>query len=223
MRILRGNKASTNRQRRLVHHTLTLISMSFHLLPLRRRRAGFSLIEISLSLAIMGFAFVGVLGLMSNGLSTFHRSIDATTSAQIADRVIHDAQQADFNALIDAKNITSAIPDPAYSFRAPSISAPAFRYFDVEGKEIVPQSTALSAEEQRRAVYQVNVRIRPFADLPRPALAKTPQLAQLTIQVIHLGGNALAEVETSDGPNQNLLKVHGQPIYTYATLVARNE
>lgn len=198
--------------------------MSLRLLSLRRRRAGFSLIEISLSLAIMGFAFVGVLGLMSNGLSTFHRSIDATTSAQIADRVIHDAQEADFNALIDAKNITSALPDPSYSFRAPSVSAPAFRYFDVEGKEIVPLSQAqLSAEEQRRAVYQVNVRIRPFADLPRPALGKTPQLAQLTIQVIHLGGNALADVETADGPTQNLLKVQGQPVYTYATLVARNE
>ncbi len=198
--------------------------MSHHFLPITRRRAGFSLIEVSLALAVMGFAFVGILGLMSNGLSTYHDSIDATVSAQLAQRAIHDAQQADFNTLVDAKGIAGRPADPSFSFRAPSVSAPAFRYFDAEGNEIVPQSTAqLSESERLRATYQVNVRVRPYADLPRPVLAKTPQLAQLTVQVIHLHGNAIGDVETADGANQNLLKTRGVPVYTYATLVARNE
>ena len=195
-----------------------------HLLK-KRRAAAFSLIEVSLSLAVVGVGFVSLLGLLGNGLSQYRESIDATVTSQLAQRVINDAQQADFSTLVDAKAIANVAPSPDFSFRAPSLNAPAFRYFDAQGTEIIPEAAGgLSERERTRATYQVNVRIRPFADLPRVAQAKAPSLAQLTIQVVHLHGSTTLDVEPEDGPRHHLFKVpSGIPVYTYATLVGRNE
>jgi uncharacterized protein (TIGR02598 family) len=191
----------------------------------RPSAAGFSLIEVSLALAVVGVGFVSTLGLMGSGLSQYRSSMDATMTAQIAQRVINDAQQADFSSLVDIKALADVAPDPNFSFRAPLINAPGFRYFDAQGTEIFADDQAgLSPEELAKTVYQVNVRIRPFGDIPRPSLSKQPHLAQLTVQVVHLHGPVLREVEKAEGPKQNLFQAQaGIPVYTYAALVGRNE
>lgn len=84
------------------------------------RRSAFSLIEVTLAIGIVGFAFIPMMGLLPTGLNVFHQSIGVSVSAQIAQRVIGEAQQTDFTTL---------------SSLAGSSGAPT-RYFDNEGGEI---------------------------------------------------------------------------------------
>lgn len=65
--------------------------------PPTRRAAGFSLIEVTLALGIIAFAFLAVFGLLPVGLDTFRRSMDRTEAAQIAQRLVAEAQQTPFD------------------------------------------------------------------------------------------------------------------------------
>lgn len=68
----------------------------------RRPRAGstgFSLVEVTLAIGIVGFAFVAIFGLLPTGLHLFRSAIDASVQTQIVQRVVADAQQTDFDAL----------------------------------------------------------------------------------------------------------------------------
>jgi uncharacterized protein (TIGR02598 family) len=64
-----------------------------------RRAAGFSLVEVALSLGIIAVAFVPLLGLLPLGLDVSRRAIDTTIGAQIAQQLRTEAQQTDFSAL----------------------------------------------------------------------------------------------------------------------------
>lgn len=173
---------------------------------------GFSLVEISAALGIVSFAFVALLGLMANGVSKFRGAMDTTITAQIASRMINDAQQAEFSELIGSQG------SPVSAERT------AIRYFDEQGNEVVPAEDSLSPAEQLRAVYRVGTRVRPQAELPEGHFSDTPQLAQVTVQVVHVPGEVNLEVESRDGAGQNLFKAgSGIPVYTYSALVARTQ
>lgn len=175
-----------------------------------RGQRGFSLVEISAALGIVSFAFVALLGLMADGVGKFRGAMDTTITAQIASRMINDAQQAEFSELVGSHE------SPENTERK------AVRYFDEQGNEIVPAEESLSPAEQLRVVYRVGTRVRPQAELPQGYFSDTPQLAQVTIQVVHVPGEADLEVETRDGAGQNLFKAGpGVPVYTYSALVAR--
>lgn len=174
---------------------------------------GFSLVEISAALGIVSFAFVALLGLMANGVGQFREAMDTTITAQIASRMINDAQQAEFSELVSSKGSSGSAEDLG------------IRYFDEQGNEIIPaQEGELSASEQLRIIYRVGTRVRPQAELPRHSVSDTPQLAQVTVQVAHSPGAAELEVETREGAGQNLFKTRpGIAVFTYSTLVARNQ
>lgn len=175
-------------------------------------QGGFSLVEISAALGIVSFAFVALLGLMANGVGQFREAMDTTITAQIASRMINDAQQSEFSELVNP-NGTSGYTEEV-----------GIRYFDEHGNEILPsQDGELSTEEQLRVVYRVGTRIRPQAELPRHTLSNTPNLAQVTVQVAHSPGATELELESKDGATQNLFKRRpGVAVFTYSTLVARN-
>ena len=185
----------------------------------------FTLVEISLALAVLGVGFLSVIGLMGTGLSQYRHVMDTTVTAQIAQRVINDVQQSDFTQLVDTAAARSAANDRAFSFRAPRIDAPALRYFDDQGSELLPREDGeISDAAQSRAVYQVNVRIRPIAEVPNSELIGTPQLAQVTVEVAHYPTPGQIEIESAPGALQNLFKATaGVPVHTYAVLVGRNE
>jgi uncharacterized protein (TIGR02598 family) len=82
----------------------------------RDRRGAFSLVEVTLAIGIVGFAFVSILGMLPIGLNTFHKAMDASVTAQIAQRVIGSVQQTDFSLVANA--------------------IPSARYFDGEGEEV---------------------------------------------------------------------------------------
>lgn len=203
------------------------------------QRAAFSLVEVALAIAVLSFAVIGILSLMSSGLGNYRKVMDTTIAAQIAQRVVNDAQQASYRALTDAAGQTAS-PDVAqvekdgkvYSFRAPKVNGKGlelFRFFDEQGKEIVPKDTKkLSPKESLNIVYWVNTRITPRPRLPRSD-NKGTEAAALTIEIAcNSNGVDLSQtqyIESSNAsPQWNLLKAPaGIRVLTYSAIIGRSE
>jgi prepilin-type N-terminal cleavage/methylation domain-containing protein len=193
------------------------------------QRRAFSLVEVALAVAVLAVALVGVFALMPSGMASFRTAMDISITAQIAQRVLQDAQQAEFDQLIDRKNLPEDPQNRGYcperfSFRAPAVGAPAWRYFDEQGTELLLKGKVLTEAERRMVVYQVNTRIRPRAEMP--TLRETVgQVAQVTVQVIRNPNLIeLAIEERKNLPEQNLVKPSsGVAIFTYSALIGKNQ
>lgn len=61
--------------------------------------AGFSLVEFVLAIGVVSFAFVGVVGLMPNGLKTCQRAIELNVEAQISQRIASQMQLSPYASL----------------------------------------------------------------------------------------------------------------------------
>jgi type II secretory pathway pseudopilin PulG len=202
----------------------------------------FSLIEVVLAVGVVAFAFVAILGLIPAGMGQFRQAIDTSVCAQIAQRVINDAQQADFTTLIDEKNLPLA--QNTYAFRLPNIDATrnrptkCIRYFDEQGNEIIPSNTTTNqfgATQAERALrdkvtYQVNVRVIPKGIMPTGGGATTyyaPHLATLTIQVAYNPGfintnlSSASDIGT-DASRRLWVKTPGVTMINYSAQIARN-
>jgi len=128
-----------------------------------RGSGGFSLVEVTIAMGIVSFAFLTMLGLIPTGLKTFRSAIDTSVGGQIFQRVINEAQQTDFDTLVG--------------------SDPAVRYFDDQGNE-------LDSSLAGRAIYQVNTRILPSTALTTTgAAASNASVATITVQIAKNPGN----------------------------------
>lgn len=196
------------------------------------RQRGFTLVEVAVAVAVLTIALVGLFSLMPSGISNFRRAMDTSVSAQIAQRILQDAQQSEFDQLVDRAHLPADLEKKGYcperfSFRAPAVHAPQWRYFDEQGTEIRPRSDKgkLSEEEKQAIVYQVNTRIRPRAELPTFG-ESGGQVAQITVQIARNPG-AMAKlpiVESSDSPEHNLISPKtAVPVFTYSALVGKNQ
>jgi len=215
------------------------------------REAGFSLVEVALAIAVIAFAFVALLALLPAGLTTFRRALDISICTQIAQRIVADAQGADFDIVTDRNNLPASQQGSDFSFRAPSITQPGVRFFDEQGSEVIAQGATngvaqgwkdLSPDEQLRVIYHVNVRVIPRVTLPTqsadgvidgfPANRNARELgslAQLTVQIAHNPGGAPqklsdADPDDSNQPERNLWKPReGVEMFTYSAYIARNQ
>lgn len=59
--------------------------------------AAFSLVEVTLAIGILSFAFVAVFGMLPVGLQTFRDSSDKTVTTRIAQQLLAEVQQTPFN------------------------------------------------------------------------------------------------------------------------------
>lgn len=110
--------------------------------------AAFSLVETALAIGVIGFAFVSLLTLLPVGLANFRSAIDTTVCAQIFQRVISDAEQADFDRLTGM-----GLRGLGDFYVLPN------RDFDDQGNEVVPRTPGLpSPMEGQQIIYQVHVR-----------------------------------------------------------------
>jgi uncharacterized protein (TIGR02598 family) len=115
--------------------------------------AGFSLVEISLALAIVGVALAALLGLMPSGLNNFRTAIDAQTAGEIFQRVVADAQETDFDTLIQSGTSTEKGGSGSQFYRLP------LRHFDNQGTEVkVANPDAPTSTEAKDILYTVRVR-----------------------------------------------------------------
>jgi len=207
-----------------------------------RSTAGFSLVEVVLAVGVVAFAFVAILGLIPAGMTQFRQAIDTTVCAQIAQRVIGDAQQTNYDELIDKKGMDAKFTGTSqwanFTFRAPAIARPEYRYFDERGAEVVPSTdearrkpSALSPAEKAAIIYHVLVRVMPQTRIPRTGTGGTAggdEVATVTIQVAHNPSSRELEIDSSaaasaDSINRNLYKkTPGVNVITYAAQIARN-
>jgi uncharacterized protein (TIGR02598 family) len=69
-----------------------------------RNSRAFSLIEVTIALAIVSVTFIALLGLLPVGLNTFTRSVDASVETQIGQSVLAQARQVKFSELEEFLN-----------------------------------------------------------------------------------------------------------------------
>lgn len=77
-----------------------------------RRRGGFTLVEVTLAIGIVGFAFVTLFGLVPTGLNLFRNAIDTSIGSQILEQITDNAQQTDFDELLKQRDTPA--PDRWY-------------------------------------------------------------------------------------------------------------
>lgn len=185
--------------------------------------------EVVLAIGVVAFAFVGILGLLPAGLTAFRKATDMSVGSQILQKIVEDARQTDFATLVDFKNTGASGASPV-TFRAPLVSAPAWRYFDEAGNEVVPADPAarqapasLSAQEKTQVVYDVSTRVVTTTALPSngdtAAVTNCEYLATLTVQIVDNPGNAPV---TFDG-NYLVVPARGLSVKTFSVLLSKND
>jgi len=144
--------------------------------------AGFTLIEIALTLGVLSFGFLATFGLIPVGMGTYRQAMDTSVGSQIVQRVLNDAKQTDFNTLIG------------------SGTAPSFRYFDNQGNEVTPASTTVAIPLS--AIYEVNTRVSGSTSLPMSSGTSSgtgnfPTLATVTVQITNNPGHQTIKTDPS--------------------------
>ncbi|MEI8339978.1 MAG: prepilin-type N-terminal cleavage/methylation domain-containing protein [Verrucomicrobiota bacterium] len=182
-------------------------------------QSGFSLVEISLALAVMGFAFTTVFGLLGVGMQSFHDGVDCSATMQIAQQVINEVKQTDFDTLISG--VDSPNSNTTFRLAAPNSSGQCFvRYFDEQCREVAAGSV--------HAIYNVNVRVLLKNSLATDSVTNGGvNLATVTVQVVPNPGNLTIPWESgnpndANSPLRNLWKKTSQfRVATYSAQIAR--
>lgn len=190
-------------------------------MPRFLEKRGFSLVEVTLAIAIVAFAFVSLLGLLPTGLNIFKQAMDTSVSAQIAQRVAGELQQTDYFTLL--KNCTPNLTN--FDDTDTEFGVLPSRYFDDQGTEIpVAQSGKPSDNDRQRILYEVLVRLSrakavPLSDGKAVSRMGTRNLTTLTIQVVN--NPSQQEIKLTDELliDPTLTRVSFQ---TFPAMIARN-
>ena len=141
------------------HHALPV--------PPRTHRAGFTLTEIVLALAVIATAFIAVIGLLPSGLDASRQAADSTVVATILEDIHNRLQGRPLKA-------------GAVDF------SPAF--FDDHGVFILADA---SAEDQARRLYRAEVKVGNWSGRPLNTSALRPITIELSWPVNVKTGEAL--------------------------------
>ena len=198
------------------------------------KATGFTLIEVAIAVGILAVALVALLGLLPGGMSTFRKAMDTSITAQIAQRILLDMQQADFDQVIDEPTSGTDTVSPYYTFTAPKRALASgdlqFRWFDEQGGELIPQNNQKIA-----LVYQVNIRVMPTASEPAKADTIKGSVALVTVQVARNPTKRTIPVFHSSesdptiayrnlfDPTSDVVKKKGVQIFTYSALIGKNQ
>ena len=214
-----------------------------HPLPHLRvsRFSGFSLVEISLALAIIAVALVALIGLLPSGLNNFRAAMDSQTAGEIFQRVVADAQGTDFDALVYPEKLNPPQSPLERGGTGAQFYRLPLRHFDNQGTEVkTVNPDAPTATEAKDILYTVRVRgslpgdpdprnhTADFAtSLPGSAAPRfNPRdLTFLTIQIAGTGGTRqLGPMVDSESflISPSLAAKAAMPVRTYAAIVARN-
>jgi len=124
--------------------------------PRKSAESGFSLVEITLAIGIIAFAFVALFGLLPVGLSTLRGAIDTSNETRILQNFVGKVQVTDFNEI---KSLSFPTSNEIY-------------YFDEEGSFI---DTSLKPQQGRE-----NERIYEAKLFIEDAIAKKGQSDDMT-------------------------------------------
>ncbi len=204
--------------------------------PTRGKAAGFTLVEVSIAVGILAVAMVALLGLMPAGMTNFRKAMDVSTTAQIAQRILLDMQQADFDRIVDAPASGKDDISPFFTFTAPTRNSQQFRFFDEQGVELTSTdgtNAGLSSSQKTALVYQVLVRVMPTAAEPVDANIIKGSVALVTVQVARNPNNRTLKVfrQQPSEPtvsHRNLFDPTptanpGLQVFTYSALIGKNQ
>ncbi len=215
----------------------------------RRSRRAFTLVEVVLAIGVVAFAFVGIFSLLPAGLTLFREAMDTSVTAQIAQRIVSEAGQSDFDSLVpEDGNVVEGVTKGG---SAAQFYALPLRYFDDQGTELGVSSGSgtvptLTNDEALRVVYTVRVRgalpgaadprehdNESYASLPASADADAPNpqrfnprfVTFLTIQVVKNPGRLDLGPSIDEGTfliTPKLAREKNFPVKTFPAIVARN-
>ena len=142
--------------------------------PSKRPVAGFTLVEVSLALSIVVFAFVSLGALLPSGQGRLRQAMDMTVAAQIARQVAGEAEAADFSEVLR---------DAGRPVRMGWLPR---RYFAATGREV--EASALDR------VYEVNARLLHHDQLPGRGGDRWDARGQaaLTVEIVVLSAGVTA-------------------------------
>lgn len=196
------------------------------------------MVEVSIAVGILAVAMVALLGLMPAGMTTFRKAMDTSTTAQIAQRVLLDMQQADFDQILDTKN-DHGNQSNYYTFTAPLRNSQQYRFFDEQGIELVTSggtNSSLSNAQKTALVYQVNIRIMPTAAEPVDPDSIKGAVALVTVQVARNPNNRtltinrqqIGDPKDPKFSQRNLFDPdatgnRGVQVFTYSALIGKNQ
>lgn len=121
--------------------------MKLHLLRRRAIRA-FSLIEVTIAMAIAAVALVTLLGLIPQGMNTMREAGDEAIMARIHQQILNELQMADFDAIDVYDNMEF--------------------FYDGQGEELGDSLSGASVEGSLQHIYTARVSI------PRPIGGSMP-------------------------------------------------
>lgn len=113
----------------------------------RSRRSGFSLVEVTLSIGVIAFAFVALLGLLPAGLSSFRAAIDTSNEARIVQSLVGKVQMTDFNEI---PHLDYGVSEEVY-------------YFDEEGSPTDTSKDPVNELKDSR-LYAAKLFVRPASE-----------------------------------------------------------
>lgn len=126
--------------------------------PPGRRSAGYSLVEVMVAVGIVSFGIIAMVSMMPSGLSTFRNSMDRSISSQIAQRIVSEERQKNFD------NITAGATYQYFTDEGDKTTLGAANQIYVARVDIVKQVGVPGASIQNQNMAQVRVRI---ANRPR--------------------------------------------------------
>lgn len=197
-----------------------------------KRRSGFSLVEISLALAIAAFAFVAMLGLIPSGLGNFRTAMNTQTASEIYRQLSAEYQETDFDVLLGAKVKEGGTNNQFYQLP--------LRHFDEQGQEVrVSDPENPTMNEISRIVYTARARgSKPgdpnpekhspsvFTSLPGGAAPRfNPRDSTfLTVQVVLTQGRSLSPVtdQASFLVDGAIAAREGMPVKSFSLYITRN-
>jgi uncharacterized protein (TIGR02598 family) len=144
-----------------------------------KKNTAFTLVEVVLSLGVVAFAFVPIIGLLPLGLDMSRKAIDATVEAHIAQQLTTQAQQTDFSVLIT--------PAASTNFSSPG-ATPAPTYYDDLGNTLSSSSGA---------VYEAGFIVKTINGVPSTGLpggTTTQKLATVTIYILDITSGRTSQV-----------------------------
>lgn len=160
------------------------------------RTRAFSLVEVALALGIVAFALVGVIGLLPAGLNTFQKAMDTSVGSQILQRVVAEARQASYADLTEPAVNSRKIFD--------------LRFFNETGGQT----------DKEKATYWVQVVSNAASGIP--GTAANPDLARVTIDIVHNPGKRELQPDPSSG-GLNPDPKNGIDVLRHSFYVARKQ
>jgi uncharacterized protein (TIGR02598 family) len=133
-----------------------------------RSQEGFSLVEVTMAIGIIAFAFVALFGLLPSGLTTFRAAVDTTNDSSITQ---------DMNSMVQVT---------AWD-QIDSLTTEIF-YYDEEGRRTDTERNQSSKPDVRdRRLYKVKLLVEPFAQPGTSAESAGNQLKDARRIVVVIG------------------------------------